>query len=195
MDRDIGRIVDLLKARGQAQNTLVLFTSDNGPHQEGGADPVFFRSAGGLRGVKRDLYEGGIRVPMIAWRPGVVPANRVSTHPWTHYDLFPTLAELGGAAAGPGLDGLSMVTELRGQAAPSHDFLYWEFHERGFQQAVRMGQWKAVRLKAGAPLELYDLTADPVEQSNVAASRPEIIARIENYLRTARTESERWPVK
>ncbi len=195
MDRDIGRLVDLLRARGLAANTLVLFTSDNGPHQEGGADPTFFKSSGGLRGIKRDLYEGGIRVPMIAWRPGIVPAGRVSAHPWAHYDMFPTLADLGGAATPVGVDGLSMAAALRGQSAPTHEFLYWEFHERGFQQAVRMGQWKAVRLKKDAPLQLYDLTSDPVEQRDVAASQPEIVARIETFLRTARTESAQWPVK
>ena len=125
-----------------------------------------------------------------------MPAGRVSTHPWAHYDLFPTLAELARrrcrSRTGRPVDG---APRFAARPRPSHDFLYWEFHERGFQQAVRMGQWKAVRLKAGAPLELYDLAADPAEQRDVAASRPEIVARIENYLRTARTESERWPVK
>jgi arylsulfatase A len=194
MDGQVGRLVDLLRTRGLDRNTLVLFTSDNGPHQEGGARPAFFNSSGGLRGIKRDLYEGGIRVPMIAWMPGTVPAGRVSDQVWAHWDMFPTLAELAGATSPRGLDGLSMVGALRGDSRqPSHDFLYWEFHERGFQQAVRMGNWKAVRLKAGGPLELYDLAADPAESTDVAAQHADVVARIERYLDTARTPSERWP--
>ena len=129
----------VLGERGIDERTLVMFISDNGPHQEGGADPVFFKSSGGLRGIKRDLYEGGIRVPMIArWR-GTIPAGRVSDHVWAHWDMLPTLAELAGAKTPPALDGLSMARALTGQPQPTHDFLYWEFHERGFQQAVRDG--------------------------------------------------------
>ena len=193
MDRDIGRIVDHLHERGRDRNTLIMFVSDNGPHQEGGADPVFFKSSGGLRGIKRDLYEGGIRVPMIARWVGTIPAGRVSRHPWAHWDMLPTLAELAGARAPDGLDGMSMARALRGEKQPTHDAFYWEFHERGFQQAVRMGKWKAVRLGAGKPLELYDLDADPREERNVAAENAAVVARIESYLRTARTPSERWP--
>ena len=193
MDRDIGRIVDHLHARGLDRNTLIMFVSDNGPHQEGGGDPVFFKSNGGLRGIKRDLYEGGIRVPMIARWVGTIPAGRVSDHPWAHWDMLPTLAELAGARTPSGLDGRSMTRALRGAAQPTHDAFYWEFHERGFQQAVRMGQWKAVRLAAGSPLELYDLDADPREERNVAAANPAVVTRVEAYLRTARTASERWP--
>jgi arylsulfatase A-like enzyme len=195
MDRDIGALLDLLRERGIDRRTLVMFVSDNGPHQEGGGDPVFFRSTGGLRGIKRDLYEGGIRVPMIASWPGTIPASRVSYHEWAHWDMLPTLAELAGAKAPAGIDGLSMARALRGQQQPTHEFMYWEFHERGFQQAVRMGNWKAVRLKKDALLELYDLPNDPHEQVNVAAEQPEIVAKIENYLKTARTDSARWPVK
>ena len=117
MDRDIGRLVDHLHARGLDRNTLILFVSDNGPHQEGGGDPVFFKSSGGLRGIKRDLYEGGIRVPMIARWVGTIPAGRVSNHPWAHWDMLPTLAELAGARAPDGLDGLSMTRALRGERA------------------------------------------------------------------------------
>jgi arylsulfatase A-like enzyme len=192
MDRDIGQLVDLVAARGLDTRTVVLFMSDNGPHREGGADPEFFNSSGGLRGVKRDLYEGGIRVPMIARWPGTVPAGRSSDHVWAHWDLFPTLAELAGARTPPAIDGMSMARALRGQPQPAHEFLYWEFHERGFQQAVRMGEWKAVRLKPGAPLELYHLGRDAGESHDVAASNPEVVSRIEAYLRTARTPSARW---
>jgi arylsulfatase A len=195
MDRDIGRLADLIRARGLDRQTLILFISDNGPHREGGADPAFFKSSGGLRGIKRDLYEGGIRVPMIARWTGTIPAGRVSDHAWAHWDILPTLADVAGARTHAGLDGMSMTRALRGQSQPTHDFLYWEFHERGFQQAVRMGRWKAIRLKAGAPLELYDLEPDPYEQHNVASANASVVATIEKYLETARTESERWPRK
>ena len=195
MDRDIGRIVDLLRTRGLGERTLVIFTSDNGPHKEGGADPEFFNSSGGLRGIKRDMYEGGIRVPMIASWPGVIPAGATSDYAAAHWDWFPTLAELAGAPAPTGLDGLSITRALRGQAQPAHDFLYWEFHERDFQQAVRMGNWKAVRLAKDKPLELYDLSTDLKETTDVAAKHPDVVEKIEKYLAIARTESPNWPIK
>jgi arylsulfatase A-like enzyme len=195
MDRDIGRLVDLIKSRGIERQTLVMFISDNGPHEEGGGDPVFFKSSGGLRGIKRDLYEGGIRVPMIASWVGTIPAGRVSYHEWAHWDVLPTLTELAGAQTPKGLDGVSMARALRGEQQPRHEFMYWEFHERGFQQAVRMGNWKAIRLKNGAPLELYDLPDDPNEQYNIASAHPDVVAKIEAYLKTARTDSAQWPVK
>ena len=195
MDRDIGQLVDAIRSRGLERQTLVMFISDNGPHREGGGDPAYFKSSGGLRGIKRDLYEGGIRVPNIAWWPGTVPAGRVSDHVWAHWDVLPTLAELGGAQAPAAIDGISMTRALRGQPQPTHAFLYWEFHERGFQQAVRMGMWKAVRLKPDAPLELYDLQDDPYEQRDVAAKHSDVVAKIEAYLQTARTPSDRWPIK
>jgi arylsulfatase A len=195
MDRDIGRLTDVVQARGIDSRTLIMFISDNGPHQEGGAEPAFFESSGGLRGIKRDLYEGGIRVPMIArWR-GTIPRGRVSAHVWAHWDLFPTLAELAGATIPSNLDGMSMTRALRGEPQATHDYFYWEFHERGFQQAVRMGPWKAVRLKSAAPLELYNLDADPFEEHDVARAHAEVVDKIEAYLRTARTETALWPVK
>jgi arylsulfatase A len=195
MDRDIGRLVETIRARGLERRTLVMFVSDNGPHQEGGADPAFFKSSGGLRGIKRDLYEGGIRVPMIAKWAGTIPAGRVSDHVWAHWDMLPTLAEIARARAPKKLDGISMARALRGQRQSSHEFMYWEFHERGFQQAARMGRWKAVRLKKDAPLELYDLASDPREEHDVSAKERAVVARIEQRLRAARTDSERWPIK
>jgi arylsulfatase A-like enzyme len=196
MDRDIGRLVDLIKSRGIERQTLVMFISDNGPHEEGGGDPVFFKSSGGLRGIKRDLYEGGIRVPMVASWVGTIPAGRVSYHEWAHWDVLPTLTELAGATTPAGIDGISMARALRGDPKPPrHEFMYWEFHERGFQQAVRMGNWKAIRLKKDAPLELYDLPDDPYEQHNTSYGHPDVVAKIEAYLKTARTESAQWPVK
>ena len=195
MDRDVGRILDLLRERGLDQRTLVLFTSDNGPHQEGGGDPGFFKSSGGLRGIKRDMYEGGIRVPMIASWPGTIAAGSVTTYAAAHWDLFPTFAELAGVPVPSGLDGTSILPVLRGQTQRPHEFMYWEFHERGFQQAVRMGNWKAVRLAKDKPLELYNLADDPTEYTDVAAKHPDVVAKIEAYLKTARTDSPNWPIK
>jgi len=195
MDRDVGRIVDLLRTRGLVDRTLVVFTSDNGPHKEGGADPDFFNSSGGLRGIKRDMYEGGIRVPMVASWPGVIPAGATSEYAAAHWDWFPTLLEIAGSPQPRGLDGVSIVRALHGQTQPAHDFMYWEFHERGFQQAVRMGNWKAVRLAKDKPLELYDLSTDVKETTDVASKHPGIVAKIERYLTSARTENPNWPIK
>jgi arylsulfatase A-like enzyme len=196
IDRDVGRILDLLAELGLDDDTVVFFTSDNGPHQEGGHDPFFFPSAQPLRGFKRDLYEGGIRVPMIVRAPGRVPAGRTSDSVWAHWDVLPTLADLAGAEAPSGLDGVSVRGALESDTAPAEPApLYWEFHERGFEQAVRLGKWKAVRHGTNQRLELYDLEADLSETTDVADQNPEIVAKIEEYLTTVRTESPLWPVE
>jgi arylsulfatase A-like enzyme len=190
LDREVGRIVQHLKNLGLDEETIIIFTSDNGPHREGGADPSFFRSAGPLRGFKRSLHEGGIRVPMIVCWPGRIRPDQETDQVGAFWDVLPTLAELAGAKSSKGLDGISLVPTLVGkQQKQQHDFLYWEFHERGFQQGVRAGNWKALRALPGAPLKLYDLRTDLGETTNVAASHPEVIARIETYMRGARTES------
>jgi len=132
---------------------------------------------------------------MIARWTGTIPAGRTNDHPSAHWDIYPTFAEIAGVKIPAGLDGVSIQRALKGQRQPEHEFLYWEFHERGFQQAVRMGQWKAVRLAKDKPLELYDLASDPYEQKDVAAAQPAVVAKIEAYLKTARTDSETWPVK
>lgn len=194
MDKDVGQILDRLAALKIDSNTVVFFSSDNGPHREGGVDPKFFQSSGPLRGIKRDLYEGGIRVPLLARWPGTIQSGRVSDLPAAFWDFLPTLAELGGARTPRGLDGISFLPTLLGLPQTNrHDFLYWEFHERGFQQAARMDNWKGLRLKPDAPLELYHLTADPGETNNVAEQHPELVRRLEARLETARTESEDWP--
>ncbi len=194
MDRDIGTLFQKLQALGLDQHTIVFFTSDNGPHKEGGADPRFFKSSGPLRGIKRDLYEGGIRVPGIVRWPGKIKAGTVSDQVWAFWDFLPTACELAGAKAPAGLDGISIVPALLGGEQKAHEFLYWEFHERGFARAVRTGDWKAVILP-GKPLELYDLSKDIGETRDVAADHPDIVARVEAFLKTARTDSERWPGK
>jgi arylsulfatase A-like enzyme len=196
LDADVGRILAELKRQKIDTNTILFFSSDNGPHREGGVKPEFFNSSGPLRGIKRDLYEGGIRVPMIVRWPGRVPAGRVSDQVWAFWDFLPTAAELAGVKPPPGIDGISMRPALLGQKQTNqHEFLYWEFHERGSKQAVRKGDWKGIRLEPGKPLELYDLKTDPGETNNVAAAHPQVVARIEAYLKTARTESDRWPLR
>jgi len=194
MDRDIGILMSRLKELGIDENTLVIFSSDNGPHREGGADPEFFHSSGPLRGIKRDLYEGGIRVPMIARWPGKISAGSVSGHVSAFWDFLPTAAELAGAQAPPAIDGISCLPTLLGKKQQAqHEFLYWEFHEgRASKQAVRMGDWKAVRLSPAEPLELYDLAADIGESNDVAGEHPGVVEKIEAILESARTESEHW---
>ena len=194
MDRDIGRLLDRLKQTGQDGNTLVIFSSDNGPHREGGHDPAFFESSGPLRGIKRDLYEGGIRVPAMARWPGRIRAGQTSEYPWAFWDFLPTAAELAGARSPAGLDGISIAPVLLGKPQRRRPYFYWEFHEGGFQQAVRVDDWKGVRAGKGGPVELYDLRADPGERENIAARHPDVAARIAGIMDTARTESEFFPV-
>jgi arylsulfatase A-like enzyme len=196
MDADIGRILEKLKELKIEENTVVFFSSDNGPHQEGGVKPILLNSSGPLRGIKRDLTEGGIRVPMIVRWPGQIRPGQVSDFVWAAWDFLPTAADLALTRPPPGLDGLSVLPLLTGQTQTNrHEYLYWEFHERGFQQALRMGDWKAIRPRADAPLELYDLKADLGEKQNVAEQHPEVIAQIEKRLKEARRNSERWPIK
>jgi arylsulfatase A-like enzyme len=196
LDKDIGLVLDRLEKLKLTDNTVVMFTSDNGPHKEGGVDPKFFKSSGPLRGIKRDLYEGGIRVPMIVRWPARVPAGRVSDQVWAMWDVLPTVAEMTRAKTPPKLDGISMLPTLVGGVQTNqHEFLYWEFHEGGSRQAIRMGDWKAVRPAVGKPLELYNLKKDLEEKKDVAGENTNVVARIEEILKTARTESEPWPLK
>jgi arylsulfatase A-like enzyme len=196
MDRDIGQILDYLQTLKIDDHTVVFFSSDNGPHKEGGVKPEFFKSSGPLRGIKRDLYEGGIRVPMIVRWPNRIKPGTVSDQVWAFWDFLPTAAELAKVEPPQRLDGISMLPTLLGQKQTNqHEFLYWEFHENGSKQAVRMGDWKAVRLALNKPLELYHLRSDPGEMTDVAEKHPDIIAKIETYLKTARAESEHWPLK
>lgn len=199
LDTQVGRILARLAELNLEQNTIVFFTSDNGPHREGGADPEFFKSSGPLSGFKRSLHEGGIRVPMIVRYPGHIAGGTVSSQVWALWDVLPTLAELAGARAPAGLDGISMVPALLGEnkagrAQQNHEYLYWEFPERGFSQAVRFGGWKAIRPKPAAPLELYDLASDEAEQHDVSARHADIAQQAESILSRARTESKHWPV-
>lgn len=196
LDRTVGALLRELQRLKIDTNTVIMFTSDNGPHREGGVDPKFFNSSGPLRGHKRDLYEGGIRVPLLVRWPGRVAAGTTNDLPVAFWDFLPTCAEIAGAEPPAGIDGISFLPSLLGLPQTNrHDFFYWEFHERGSRQAVRMRDWKAIRAAPGQPLELYDLSKDEGEKNNVAADHPSVAARIEAYLETARTESRRWPMR
>ncbi len=196
LDTQIGKIMDQLVESKIDTNTVFIFTSDNGPHSEGGVKAEFHKSSGPFRGYKRDLYEGGIRVPMIVRWPAGVKPGQVSDFVWAHWDLLPTAAEIAMTQPPKSIDGISVLPLLTGQTQTNkHEFLYWEFHERGFQQAARSGDWKAVRPQADEPLEIYNLKADPGEKENVARQNPAIVTKFETYLKTARAESPQWPIK
>ena len=196
LDRDVGRMVELVKRLGIAENTLILFASDNGPHKEGGNDPEFFDSNGPLRGIKRDLYDGGIRTPFIAWQPGTVRAGAVNDSVIAFWDLLPTAAELAAVRAPSGVDGISFVPALHGKPLAGREYLYWEFHEKGFSQAVRLGNWKGVRRGSRKnAIELYDIVRDPGEQDNVAAGHADVVKRVAELMATARTESNEFPIR
>ena len=195
LDADIGKILASLKNHKCENDTVVIFTSDNGPHAEGGNDPSFFNSTGGYRGIKRSLHEGGIRVPMIVRWPGKVQPNTVSHQVWAAWDLLPTICQIARTPGPRDIDGISMFPTLIGlPQQEKHNFLYWEFHEGGSKQAARKDQWKAIRPALGKPLELYDLYKDPIESKNVAAENPDVVRQFEDYLRTARTKSDTWPL-
>ncbi len=192
LDRDTGRLLDLLDELQLADNTLVIFTSDNGPITAGGQDPAFFNSAGPLRGLKFSLYEGGIRVPFIARWPGKIQAGGTSDFPSAFWDMMPTFAELAGAAAPQG-DGISILPALLGQSdrqAP-RNVLYWEAAP---QQAVRWGDWKGYRRSPSQPIEVYNLAKDIGETQNLAAARPDIAAKLEQLIREAHVESATFPL-
>lgn len=196
MDANIGKLLTRLKEMKIEDNTIVMFTSDNGPHKEGGVDPKFFQSAGPFRGLKRDLTEGGIRVPFIVRWPARTATNQVSDLLTANWDFLPTAADLAMTSMPKALDGLSIFPTLTGQTQTNrHEYLYWEFHERGFQQAIRTGDWKAIRPQADEKLELYDLKSDPGEKKDLAEKHPEVVAKLENLFQAARTDSERWPKK
>jgi len=195
MDRDVGRLLAKLKERGLDENTLVIFTSDNGPHKEGGISPDFFDSNGPLKGIKRDLYEGGIRAPMIARWPGRIEAGSRSDHISAFWDVLPTVAELAGVEPPADIDGISMLPALLGKPQRKHEYLYWEFHEGSSKQAIRMDRWKAVRRAPSREIELYDLETDLGEEHDVAGEHPDVIARVEKILRSVRTDADKWPLK
>jgi arylsulfatase A len=199
LDAYVGQVLQKLREYGIDKNTLVIFSSDNGPHKEGGNDPAYFKSSGPLRGIKRDLYEGGIREPMIAWWPGKVKAGSTSDYTGAFWDFLPTFAELAKQPQPNGIDGISIVPALLGQNnAPVHPWLYWEFHEQGGKQAVRMGKWKGIKLNAASkpdgPIELYDLQNDVSEKNNIADKHPDIVQAIRKIMQEQHRESPDFPL-
>lgn len=200
LDEGIGRVLKSLKKHQIDQNTIVLLSSDNGPHKEGGHMPNYFNSNGGLRGFKRDLYEGGIRCPLLVRWPGKVEAGSTSNHISAHWDLFPTFCELAGINPPEGLDGISFLPTLLGKEQEKHEHLYWEFYEGGGKRAVRIGKWKAVQNQVNrkgkdAPIEIYDLESDRAETSDLAAQNSELIARIQKIFEQSHTPSPLWKFK
>lgn len=197
MDRDFGRILSLLKLLGLEEDTIVMFSSDNGPTFNGGTDSRFFNSAGPLRGLKCDLYEGGIRVPLITRWKGQIRPGATTDHVSAFWDVLPTLAEVVGAESPADIDGISFLRTLLGKPGQKeHTYLYWEYRSRGGNQAVRMGRWKGLRLNLAknpnAPIELYDLQLDVGEASNLADRYPDVVEQINTIMKKARTESEHF---
>ena len=198
LDRDVGQVLDLLAELKLDEKTLVMVAGDNGssfdPKSEMGR--LFNQASNGLRGYKRGLYEGALRQAAIARWPGVVPAGRVSHEPWAFWDFLPTAAELAGAKIPAGLrpDGLSLVSYLQGGPAPRRDYFYWELHETRPIQAVRFGDWKAVKNGHDRPIELYDLATDAAESKDVAAAHPDRVARAAAILKEAHTDDPNWPL-
>lgn len=200
MDRSVGRIMDAIRAAGLDRETIILFTSDNGPTYDrlGGSDSEFFQSAGLFRGLKGSVYEGGIRVPLIARWPGHIVAGRTSDLPSAFYDLLPTLVEIGGGRMNHNTDGISLLPTLTGRGSqPRHEFLFWDFNGYGGQQAVRYGKWKGVRRdiqKGNRQLELYDLLLDPAEKRNIASEYPQIVRKIEQIMADNHEPSALFPL-
>ncbi|MEX2511670.1 MAG: arylsulfatase [Cyclobacteriaceae bacterium] len=197
LDEQVGQIVEKLEELGLKENTLVIFTSDNGPHKEGGADPDFFNSNGPFQGYKRDLHEGGIRVPMIASWPGTIESGTKTDHISSFWDVLPTLAELAQLEVPEGINGISFLPTLLGEGEQKqHEYLYWEFHEQGGKQAVRKGDWKGIRLdvfKGNEELLLYDLSKDPGEEMDLSTTYPETAAELFSIMQEDRIEDPEWP--
>jgi len=194
LDNYVGELLGELDRLGLRDDTMVIFTSDNGPHKEGGHDPDFFDSNRELRGHKRDLYEGGIRVPLIASWPGKIEKGSTSDHVSAFWDFYPTVCELTGQTFEKEVDGISMAATLLGRGTQKqHKYLYWEFHGHKGRVAVRKGDWKAVRYRVAkdpdSPLELYHLGKDPGEHYNVAAEHPEVVKELNALIQGARTRS------
>ena len=194
LDDYVGDILAKLHELGIAENTLIMFSSDNGPHQEAGHNPEYFDSNGPLRGFKRDLYEGGIRVPMIAWWPNKISPQSQTDHISAFWDIMPTYADIIDKDLPDDIDGISFLPTLLGKnEQKKHKYLYWEFHEKKGRVAIRKDSWKGIRYNVSvdnnSPLELYDLSNDIGEENNIASNHPDIVNELDNLLLKARSVS------
>jgi arylsulfatase A-like enzyme len=195
LDDEVGRLLAELRRLDLEKNTIVFFASDNGPHAEGGYDPADFNSSGGLRGKKRDVYEGGVREPLIVRWPGRTHAGTTCDYIGYFPDFLPTAADLAGTKPPPNLDGISFLPAILGdrQDQKQHSYLYWEFYEGASSQAVRMGRWKGVRIPMlTGDIQLYDLESDPAEEHDVAEERPDIVAKIRDAMNESHVASPLW---
>jgi arylsulfatase A len=197
LDDYVGELTDMIRKLGLEKNTIIIFASDNGPHLEGGADPDYYDSNGPLKGYKRDLYEGGIRTPLLVKWPGIVKPASKSDHISAFWDIMPTLSEIAGATLTEPTDGISFLPELLGKEQIQHDYLYWEFHEQGGKVALRMGKWKAVKLDIEkvpcGKIQLFDLSADIGETNDIASSYPEVVAKIDSLMKASHVRSDDFP--
>jgi arylsulfatase A-like enzyme len=198
LDKYVGEIISSINKKRLAENTLIIFCSDNGPHKENGGDPEFFQNHGIYRGIKRDLYEGGIRVPFIAyWKGKIQPAV---TDQWLAlWDIYPTFEQVAGIPETKNIDGISILpTLLKKDKQPQHDYLYWEFHENNGRQALRWKNYKLIKLNvniaADTRIELYDLDKDPSEKNNIAEQFPVIVTRLDAMIKSAHRANVDWPL-
>jgi uncharacterized sulfatase len=197
LDTQVGQLLAALESAGLLRDTLVIFTSDNGPHEEGKNNPALFHPAGPLRGMKRSLYEGGVRVPFIVKWPGHVKAGAVSSQVGYFGDMMATFSDLVQQPLPAGLDSISLLpTLLRRGGQQQHEYIYFEFYEQGGRQSVRFGNWKAIRepMKTG-PVQLFDLSRDLGERTDLAANRPDIVARAARYMDAAHVDDPKWQVQ
>jgi len=196
LDEEVGALLHYLQRLRLDQNTVIVLTSDTGPAHAEGFDPQRFGSTGPFRGARGQLWEGALRVPLIVRWPARIRPGTVSDRLCALWDLAPTALDIAQAEIPKGLDGISLLPTWTGQEQTNHhDYLYWEVHDGGFAQAIRQGRWKAVKLAPSEPLQLYDLQTDPAERHDQAAARPEIVARLERLLKSARRPSPLWPTQ
>lgn len=200
LDEGVGQVLELLKELDIDENTIVMLTSDNGPHKEGGHQPDFFDSNGPLKGYKRDLSEGGIRAPLLVRWPGKVKSGSTSDLASAHWDMLPTFCELAGIDTPENIDGISMVAEITSIGEQrKHNYLYWEFYEGGGKKAARWGDWKAIQLDVGrnpnGPIAIYNLADDLGEKNNLAASKPDLVKKAKIIFTKAHTPSPNWQFK
>lgn len=198
LDKYTGEIVKAIQKNGLAENTLIIFCSDNGPHRENGGDPEYFDNNGIYRGIKRDMYEGGIRVPFIAYWKGEIKPG-ITDQPAAFWDMYPTFQQIAGLPVNKNIDGISILpTLLKNGAQKQHEYLYWEFHENKGRQALRWKNWKAIKLNVNnaseTVFELYDLSTDPSEKTNVAEKFPAIVKEMESMIKMAHVSNSEWPL-